>query len=250
MEHSYINDNQIIEKYLLHQLSDDDAAAFEEHLLICQECRSELEKMETILVHVGRSKVQEIFSDESSRKQRPFRLKPGFSAFYRMAASLLIFIGISVILIYFLKRERKPEYQIVNEPVTQADTIRQSPTDSLAIHNHTGSHSGYLASDDKAFKPSSFYEPLVSNIYRSAQLKIIEPVVNYKTGEIIFNWSYMKSDSLVILLINNKDSVIFKQKVTPPYKYTARPKPGLYYWQLQSDEELLYTGKLIIHTAK
>jgi hypothetical protein len=243
MEHSYIKDNQIIEKYLLYQLSEDDAALFEEHLLICSECRNELKNMEMILGQIGKSKMQEVFSGKFEGKQKPFRLKPEF---YRMAASLLIFIGLSVALIYLTKREHKSNDKLTDKTISKTDTIRLPSYDSLSTTNHIKSGSVYLASNNKAFQPSSFYESLVSTIYRSADLKTTEPRINNKKGTVIFNWTYSKSDSLIIMLINNKDSLIFQQKVTPPYKYGTKLKPGLYYWQLQTDDELLYTGKFLI----
>lgn len=250
MEHLYIQDNQIVEKYLLHQLNDDDTAAFEEHLLICSDCRKELETMERIITQAAKSRMHEVFTGNSGIENKPRKTKPGLIAMYRMAASLLLFIGVSVVLFYFIKRENKPGGQMVNESVSREDSLQQPSPDSIVTEHKVKHISNYLAAEDQAFKPSSFYEPLVSNVYRSADMNISDPAINYSKGVIVFNWSYYRADSLLVLLINNKDSVIFKQRAIPPYKCRKMLKPGLYYWQLQTDDELLFTGKLVIRADK
>ncbi len=244
MKHSYIQNNQIIEKYLLHQLNEDDTAAFEEHLLMCSECVNELKNMEIILTQAAKSRMNEVFSGKSARENKSLKFRPKLSLIYRMAASLLLIAGISVILFYIIKREHKSNDHIVNTTSSHADTTKQVLPDTIPANKIK--HSSYIASGNKAFKPSSFYEPLVSNIYRYAGLKITEPVINYSNSEVVFSWTYMKNDSLFILLVNNTDSVIIKHRTISPYVCRKRLKPGLYYWQLQSEEELLYTGKLLI----
>ncbi len=250
MEHLYIQNNQIVEKYLLHQLNDDDTAAFEEHLLICSECRKELETMESIITQAAKSKMHDVFTINSGHANKPLKTKPRLSAMYSLAASLLIFIGISVVLFYFIKRENKAGGQMVNESVSREDSLQQTSPDSIVTEHKVKHISNYLAAEDKAYKPSSFYEPLVSNVYRSADLNITDPLIIYSKGEIVFNWSYIRADSLFILLINNEDSVILKQRAMPPYKCRKTLKSGLYYWQLQTDDELLFTGKLVIRADK
>src|SRR5579862_6295622 len=42
MEHHYIDDNSVAERYLEHRLSPQDRATFEIHFVDCQECRDRL----------------------------------------------------------------------------------------------------------------------------------------------------------------------------------------------------------------
>jgi hypothetical protein len=42
MDHAYIDENSIAERYLRHSLSSDDLCAFEEHIVDCQECADRL----------------------------------------------------------------------------------------------------------------------------------------------------------------------------------------------------------------
>jgi len=48
MDHSYIVENQVAERYLLGKLPPDEAAGFEEHSLSCAECLDSLETAETL----------------------------------------------------------------------------------------------------------------------------------------------------------------------------------------------------------
>jgi len=53
MDHSYIDDNSIAERYLKHALMPDARRAFEEHLVDCQECSDRLLLAEMFIMRNG-----------------------------------------------------------------------------------------------------------------------------------------------------------------------------------------------------
>ena len=48
MDHSYIEDRQIVDRYLMRQLPDEEAVRFEDHYVHCQECLDQLELAEKL----------------------------------------------------------------------------------------------------------------------------------------------------------------------------------------------------------
>jgi hypothetical protein len=53
MDHSYIDDNSIAERYLSHGLTPDERRAFEEHIVDCQECTDRLLLAEMFMLRNG-----------------------------------------------------------------------------------------------------------------------------------------------------------------------------------------------------
>lgn len=59
MDHAYIEENQVVDRYLMEKLSAAEAASFEGHYLHCRQCLEQLELAETFLHDFRRSAARE-----------------------------------------------------------------------------------------------------------------------------------------------------------------------------------------------
>ena len=69
----------------------------------------------------------------------------------------------------------------------------------------------------------------------------------FKPGEEIkFEWEGAES-GLEIVILNNRDEVLSRDKAAGRKLNRKAPStPGLYYWKLETDDDLLYVGKFLV----
>ncbi|NJO89867.1 MAG: hypothetical protein HC831_13665 [Chloroflexia bacterium] len=100
MEHSEILNNDIIDQYLLHHLTEQEELEFEEHLLFCTNCQAELEKKKALAEIIREKQVKDLIeSGTTVRLNNPTRF---FSHFIlKIAASIVIFLSVFWIITEF-----------------------------------------------------------------------------------------------------------------------------------------------------
>jgi len=98
------------------------------------------------------------------------------------------------------------------------------------------------------YAASDYFESFIDN-FRSEEIEIISPKGSAEFifgSEIVFKWSLMQKDSLLIRIFNNREENIYNFVTKQQYLFNDELEPGLYYWKLESDEDLLYMNKFII----
>lgn len=105
------------------------------------------------------------------------------------------------------------------------------------------------------FTPSDNLESLIGEIVRSDNLEIISPNENIsvRPGEQInFSWSTSLEEALFLIIVDNEENEIQEIEIdSSNYTYIVNQEPGLYYWKLESEEDLLYVGKFKVeHLGK
>ena len=101
----------------------------------------------------------------------------------------------------------------------------------------------------QAYKPLSYLEGAIDNQLRGDDLKIITPPMSKgfsENEEITFNWETNNSQSFLLIIKDNTGKSVFETETPPPYKFQKKLKKGLYYWQLNTSDETLFTGKFLI----
>ncbi|MBN2008189.1 zf-HC2 domain-containing protein [candidate division KSB1 bacterium] len=102
------------------------------------------------------------------------------------------------------------------------------------------------------FEPTPYLETMVSDATRSSSLNVLSPGIGDQVkSPIIFQWRSGDVPVAAMKILNNRgaeilrlvpksDSLVVDQKLNP----------GLYYWKLESDDDLLFLGKFFISKKK
>lgn len=113
------------------------------------------------------------------------------------------------------------------------------------IQEPTAKRDEQLLADN--FSVSLNMEDLVQTQFRSLSVEVITPDV----GEVVrqpvqFKWKGI-GEPLTIKILSNKERTLLSIPVANN-SYTAQKKfaPGLYYWKLETKDELIYVGKFLV----
>ena len=137
----------------------------------------------------------------------------------------------------------------VEEPAGMDTTLAEPPQDRVMLSDPLPA--ARTPSDDllsEAFIPSPMFENLIENQVRSDVLRIIAPVpsqVFQKTDTINFMWENGE-EMFTLVVFNNKGHVVFEKAVGSPFRLSDLLQPGLYYWQLETEDEALQTYRFIV----
>jgi len=101
MEHAYIEEHAVAERYICNTLPEKERAEFEQHLVDCQECMDRLLLAGMFHSHVV-SKLQGIESEAPRPQGLVLRLKPRQLVSLGIASALVL-IGVLVLLWLFLR---------------------------------------------------------------------------------------------------------------------------------------------------
>ncbi len=208
------------------------------HVSDCTECKSEIVEVSSLI-------------DEEYRRidTRPYltrkaKLKVAeFSITYRIAAVLLI--GISLSVIFFLFRLMNPDRGGLNVSPGSMQTVRPETGKGPATGKRGMGQQGILADN---FSESPNLEDYVNSASRSASSIVLSPnngaVVH---RQIRFEWKPQGVGPVTVKILSNKEKVLKSVKlVGSKFLFTEKLKPGLYYWKLESKDELLYVGKILV----
>lgn len=213
MDHKEIDQKDIIEKYALHKLTEVEENAFEEHLLYCKRCRQALSEIENVIYSIKKSAQAGYdlnYSEniKSDLKKSKKRNDKTYVILYPAAAAIIVIL-ITLLAVYYAM-----------------DT-----------------------SYSDIYKKSSLLENAIANRYRSESLEIISPehAKEFNRGQdITFIWQGEKYEILNLVVLNNREEIVFEKKISSSYNLENELKKGLYYWQLETEEESIYIDKFYI----
>lgn len=107
-----------------------------------------------------------------------------------------------------------------------------------------------------SFEPSNYLENWIKENIRSTSNridKVFSPVLGdtIKNNKVMFSWRMAENDKVSIKIMNNLEEEIYKSTADPSQfpNYNIRissrtiKQSGLYYWQVENEDEVLFTGK-------
>ncbi len=238
--------NDSAEKYILHQLSEKDCLIFEEHLLYCSTCREEVQQLEKSISfiketgHESGITLSEIGNQNTNNKVINIR------RYAAIAASILILISLIWVFIHYSKKNNFQSEKLISKNERHINTNKQT---EISNKNSTAKIKVAENKIEENYKTLPSFETLVNNEYRSESIEIIFPAngKKFKRGTTIkFQWKKDGLKQLNLVLFNNIGKIISEQKITPDFNFKNTLTPGLYYWQLETETEAVYTGKFSI----
>lgn len=250
MKCNFNDREKFISGYLTGDLDEKDLLKFEEHYFQCEECFNELKAAEQAVSLIRNEGIaessQKVKSDNSIIKI----LAEIFGTPLRIGFAAVIVIGF---LLYFLvssseKIQPENEIAITNDSLSiKSDTLitTQEVKEELIAD---------LSLPE--FHSNPYLEEWLKDNVRSVDniIKIITSPVNDDKiidSAVTFKWEMNEKNDLDITVMNNLERTIFSAPVKhdgfPFYSVTINKKyflrPGLYYWKLEDENEVLYLGK-------
>jgi len=137
MDHKYVDDFDLVERYSTGRLTAEEAAEFEEHFVDCLLCVDRLETMKSFLgglrlVAGGWAPPQDI--NHPSRVSRSLAHATGSRRFLALAAGVLLFVTLAgVVLIYNQIRRSSAELEQARNASTQWETRFDEQRESSSV---------------------------------------------------------------------------------------------------------------------
>jgi len=211
------NRNEIIEKYVNGKLSDKEREAFDEHCFNCEQCFRELmfyEETAELIRREGKT----VFSDYlvKSDGNIKYKLKDFFDQIFRFLRikpwrTAIAGAGLAVVVLIF----------ILVKPASEPS---------------------------KNFETLPYLEGMLSDISRSESITVLSP----EMGEVVqdnplFEWEGREDETVYLIILDNLGNELFRFK-SDKNQFTLSEKldTGLYYWKLESEEDLLFLGKFLV----
>jgi len=268
MNCDFKNRDAIIDDYLAGKLSEQDREAFDEHCFNCDQCFHEIRLREQ-MVQIIKADGSRIFADylkkRQARKRRyidslidtlsrfRWEVKPRFA--YAIATGVLffflIFWGFNNFRIlndhHFSTSQNNSRVQ---QPVDMGtDTIKIEKLKSLQQEIEEKMpvidlNEAYAAN----FEPLPYLEEMIDDVTRSQSITVTSPRNNDTlTTPIKFNWKLSEGQASALKILDNKGHEINSAHLTDnQFILLEKIESGLYYWKLESEEELLYLGKFFV----
>ncbi len=207
-----------------------------EHVASCQLCRKNVTGLFSLLADQDYSFVRKHpFLDAESATRAPVRRSA-----YRIAAALAAAIGVGVLAYYVVSvnNARESLRTVAQQEGAEKDTVTHPPEQTGPMREQDL----YAAN----FTPLPELEDMVGNTFRSSEVEVTSPN-NGATyaGDIRFDWKSPGPLTLVVM-DNRGKNVLERRVVKPPFVMEKLSRRGLYYWKLQTAEELVYVGKFVV----
>lgn len=229
MECNLDNRSELIASYLAGELSDSDKLAFEEHYFECGECFAEL-KVAADAVQIIRQEGPEAFTVPASAASKHVTTVRGFLAGLIETIQRRPALAVAVVLLLIIAVSPFIYFQLTHSP--------------------SGSES-YAAN----FEPSSVLESFMLQTLKSDQFVLEAQPANdetFKKPEIEFRWTLQdeyaeNAGPLELRILNNKQKQMYSFKVSENrLAFAKKLEPGLYYWALLSEDEMIYLGRFFL----
>jgi hypothetical protein len=240
--------NELIEKYILNKMTPSERKGFEVRLKNDGSLAKELALNRKVIEGIRQyAKEESMIASFRERYDKEQQEKVRKFVIVRIAATVLLLVAAGWLVVHLVSqklpeksvtvKENKPiKVQALNKP----DTVGINK--KLLAENKLGS-----------FRELKRFETLANQEYRSEDaVNVISPKKARKLApneNIIFNWQSV-TNQLSLVIFDNQGIEIFRKKVSPPFNYKENLPEGLYYWQLENEEDLVFVGKFVIKQQK
>lgn len=227
----------------------------QQHIQDCDECHREAMDLYSLIADTDYNALgKHPTFEKSAPKKRNLYIRLTYGAL-ALAASLCA-------LLYFNTRENLnpsvPDTPIhaFEDSIKQKEEVTDLPQEEIAQEQpeappktpKTETEEPALLAGN--FEVSDNLEDLVGEFTRSDIIKINNPSpgAEFKPGQFIsFAWQQENPEPHFLIIVNNQEEEIFKIFIeNGDYQYKEALPEGLYYWKLESEDDLLYVGKFFV----
>jgi negative regulator of sigma E activity len=207
-----------------------------EHVSDCLQCKREIMQLYDAVPGKNYQSIGEhpFLGAQQSHRREWTRL------IFRMAAAIVVLIAAGVIA-YFA---------FIKTPHELTRSTSSAVVDTTAMGKKENAQ-GPVSPEKKFaanFTPSPNMEDLVGANLRSTSISVESPKNGQSvTGSVVFRWKSEGSMLFKVRLLTNAETEVFQATTDRPMvQCDKRLDPGLYYWTLQEDGELVHVGKFTV----
>ena len=186
--------------------------------------------------------------------QKTFR--KNYSYLKKIAASFFImalFITIYFTVIdnqLFQRREvlQNNKTAISNQNNQNSLTTTKKPNQINTHRNTLQATEDNSYKQNKNFKINPNLEYMINSQLRDESIKVNSPANNsIVNNNIMFAWESFPSKPIQLKILNNQNDILFEYSIqTNNFVLKEKLSPGLYYWKLENQIDLLHVGKFFI----
>lgn len=107
----------------------------------------------------------------------------------------------------------------------------------------------YSLSDKADYTTNKILEPMVGQIFRVSDFKLIKPSVfsEIRQFPLEFSWVLKQDQTVDFYILSNKNQELIHYKLDKKQSVIIEDlEKGLYYWKLELNSDLLFLGKFIV----
>ncbi len=194
---------------------------------------------------------------------KPERKKQWYASPMRIAATFFA-VTVMAVTFYYVQQDGMlftdlDGDQLVTAPQGPTDTtsltakqpVKKTPAPKTVKKTAPKVKTTQPANRATAFIANPTLESMIGDNYRSSIYQVFSPKNNViVNGDIHFRWRNLNSELALTLKIFDNDNMLFKNiqydVKGSGFVFKEKLPPGLYYWKLETAEDLLYVGKFIV----
>jgi hypothetical protein len=211
------NRSVIMDRYVHGKLSREEREAFDEHAFTCEHCSRDL-MFHAETAELIRKEGHEVFTDYLEKSKRKSKSRgrhwlESLGGFFTGNPWRPAIAGIGIAVIILAISMIRP----VSDPSNKYETL-------------------------------PYLEGMIGNVSRSESITILSPGV----GETVranpsFKWEGTEGETIYLVVLDHLGNERFALMTdSSEVRLPKRLSPGLYYWKLESAEDLLYLGKFVV----
>jgi hypothetical protein len=103
---------------------------------------------------------------------------------------------------------------------------------------------------DDRFAVYPILEEMVAEVTRSEEVAVQSPQNggNFSGGNILFQWQPIERAPLYLKILNNTGEELYSYAIEDnQLQFSEKLPRGLYYWKLETEDDLLYVGKFFVN---
>ncbi len=224
------------------------------HVEICSDCKQQILALTDII-----SKLE--YSSEFSKKRGDIGQKRSysdFSFFLKIAAIFIVGLAIGLTMYFTRVIKTEPPIAVIRDSVkmhiaANHDSSKQNSKENKQNNFHIKpsliedqNNYSYAAN----FEPSPLFESIIGESSRTDEIKILSPANKQEfriNTDIKIEWKTTEELLLTLKVLNNRENLIFSITTRGnSVLFNKKPDPGIYYWKLETEDDLLFIGKFLI----
>jgi hypothetical protein len=233
------------------------SAVIRNHVADCDYCQDEIFFLYDLIKddeYLKEMKVPQFFDPISGKKMRFTKiniLKIG-----KIAAIFLLLVGFTGLVGYIVTWQNSTRLSV---PRTPRNVSKENKMENKVLTEHKKDLQVYPSvesvrgkSDIAAnMQESEIFEALITVRHMGTDITVLSPVMGQQfpgDGAIVFKFGGNVPALLRVKVYNNKDQkIVDRERISVPgFTLDTTLLPGLYYWKIECDRDILYAGKFVV----